>query len=273
VRYHFPKSAKKSADIFSATPLQTITIGGLVGEISDNPSAGICLRLIWREESDIIAEKPEMQPIIRAGEIIIWVAETEEKLWFWRPGLSLYIDLVAREGEAKLSLGQNWQNVLRATYFYLLLERQGLLLHASGLTRTPYAYIFPGPSGAGKTTVVRNSQGMPILNDEIVAIRMRGVEAIAHGTPFCSERSRPGENIAAPVKGLYFPCHSQENYLTRLSPKEILNRLLPCVCTYTTFRPRLKKIFDLAAELAESVPGYALHFSPDPSFWQVINAS
>ncbi len=202
-----------------------------------------------------------------------WVEEDEEKLRFCHPGLSLFLDLNTREGKVRLAQPRAWQDVLRITYFHLLLEQRGLLVHASGLLRRQKAWVFPGPSGAGKTTIVRCSPGLRLLSDEIVALQLAddGPGVMALGTPFYGEWGQPGEQIAAPLAGLYFPRQAKENRLVPLTPREVLTRLLPCVCTFSAWPSRLQKIFDSTSELVARVPGYDLHFRPEPELWQAIN--
>jgi hypothetical protein len=209
-----------------------------------------------------------------------WNIETQEELQFWVPrfGLHFQLNLSSRRGKAGLSkvagrrLAQ-WRNILRLLYFYSFLEAGGMLLHASGIVRRGRAYLFPGVSGAGKTTIVRHSPGLRVLSDEVVAVRIghQDQSIMAFGTPFFGDWGQPGEMIAAPVRGLYFPRQASENRLRSLSPREVLSRLLPCVFTYTNWQPRLQKIFDLVAQLAGSVPGYDLHFQPSPDFWQSLD--
>jgi hypothetical protein len=204
-----------------------------------------------------------------------WVAEDEENFRFWRPGCSLLLDLRHHHGTAQISDSLGRQNILRLLYFFGFLENGGIMLHASSVVRRGKACIFPGPSGAGKTTVVRNSPDLPILTDElsVVQITSQNSKVIAWGTPFHGDWGQPGVEMTAPVQGLYFVVQDHEHRLVPLSPTEALARLFPCIWVYTDWEPRLRRVFELAVQLVERVPGYALHFRPDPGFWQVIDAS
>ncbi len=232
----------------------------------------------FRFKTVTAAEKEIIPPekahkIIGAAGFPIWVTETQDEVRFWSDDFELYLDLILGEGELRHTGSQGFLNALRVLSFYGTLSEQGIMLHAAGVVKEGKSYIFPGASGAGKTTIVRHSPSLPILSDEIVAVQMNGTEGsfIAHGTPFYSDWGQPGEEIAAPVKALIFPVHGAENFLIPLSPGQILARLLPCVYVYTRKGPILKKIFALTARLAETVPGYALHFRPGPDFWQAID--
>jgi hypothetical protein len=45
------------------------------------------------------------------------------------------------------------ESVLRIAYNFLALEQDGLLLHAAGVPRDGHGCLFPGRSGAGKSTI------------------------------------------------------------------------------------------------------------------------
>ncbi|MGO8997470.1 MAG: hypothetical protein ACLQVI_29495, partial [Polyangiaceae bacterium] len=63
---------------------------------------------------------------------------------------------------------------LRIICSYALLERGGVLLHASSVVSNGRAFAFVGPSGAGKTTMARLAAPRAVLSDEVTAVRPRG---------------------------------------------------------------------------------------------------
>jgi hypothetical protein len=210
-----------------------------------------------------------------------WIEESQEEAKLWLPAVDLQLHLqlpfvkaeVQHSGASTLNPVQ-WRNVLRVLYFYGFLENKGLLLHASGLVRNNRAYVFPGVSDAGKTTVVRHSPGMPVLSDEVVAVRLGGRNEVpvAFGTPFYGDWGRPGENIHQPIRGLYFPVKSTETRLEPLTLPETVTRLLPCIFSYTVFPARLEKLVDFGIQLAAQAPGFAFHFQPGAKIWEAIDA-
>jgi hypothetical protein len=245
-------------------------------EGGDDPRGGTTpmhVDVVLTPPEDIPPPCADMRPL-RSGAFLQTVAENRNELWLWHPGFSLHLDFRGRQGEARLAGLPYWQNVLRVLCFHYLLPRRGLLLHAAGLVSGQNAFIFPGPSGAGKTSIVRQSPGMATLSDEVTAVQLieNGGGAVAHGTPFYGDWGRPGEALTKKVKGIYFPIHAKENRAIPLSPWECLTRLLPCVFTYSTRRPLIKQLFDLSVAIAENLPGFAMHFRPGPDFWEVINA-
>ncbi len=113
--------------------------------------------------------------------------------------------------------------VLRYVLSRQLLNRGGLLLHASALVRGERAWIFAGASGVGKTTISQNLPGR-VLGDEAVAVIWENDHLVCHATPYW--RAVPN---SAPVAGLLFPNQGQENRLTALSPARGLGKLMSCV--------------------------------------------
>ena len=90
--------------------------------------------------------------------------------------------------------------MLRAALSLALVERDGVVLHASGVVRGGRAYVFAGQSGAGKTTVGRALGGPPgvLLADELIVLRLEGAGVAAAGTPFWT-----GAATEAPLAGLF----------------------------------------------------------------------
>lgn len=269
-------TSRGKIEAFSTTPFNTLVNIGPGGASPWSPARGYSLQVTWSPGEELPPCGADFQPILIDGEITFWVAETSGKVTIRRDSsFSLSLNLEKRHGEVHLSQPREWQNVLRIVYFHLLLEGQGLLLHASALAGSGAAYVFPGPSGAGKTSIVQQSPGMLVLTDEITAVEAagNGHPPLAHGTPFFGDWGRPGENVTVPIRGFYFPVQDRENRLVPLTAAETLTRLLPCVCSYTTRKDLLQKLFDTSIRLTEQIPGFALHFRPEPELWQAIHGS
>jgi hypothetical protein len=81
-----------------------------------------------------------------------------------------------------------------------------------------------------------------------------------------------GEKTSAPLVGIYFPVKDKKNCTERLRPRQVIERLLPNVVFFFKNEKFSKQLFDLCFELATTVPGYELHFLPDNSFWECIDA-
>jgi hypothetical protein len=226
-----------------------------------------------------LVEPQEIRPPAESSEIVSnagaksWVTETQDEVRFWTEDLALDLDLQGQSGHLCIANWLGWHNALRFLYFHAYLRNQGLLLHAAGIIHREKAVVFPGLSGAGKTTIVRNSPGKTVLSDEVTAVQLNsGREGVvACGTPFVGDWGGKGTEIAAPLQGLFFPMQSQANRVERLTPSETLVRLLPCIITFTTFIPRQRELVAVADRLAQAAPGYLLHFRPEQDLWRVID--
>lgn len=110
--------------------------------------------------------------------------------------------------------------VLRYILAQRLLESRALLLHASAVVIGAGAWLFIGPSGAGKTTLASSLCGA-ILGDEAIALRRDGAHLVAHATPYWrSEQAR------AQVAGIFFIGRGEANCITALSSARTLAGLI-----------------------------------------------
>lgn len=182
-----------------------------------------------------------------------------------------FLDLKNGKAEVRLSSDGSFESFLRVIYSLILPQEEGLAIHASSLMKAGKAYLFPGKSGTGKTTLVRLSPDATLLTDEISIVRGIGVDPVAFGTPFHGDLGIPGQNTSAPISGLYFPVKDRKSYLKKLSSKGALEKLLPNVVFFGQEQKLLRRVFHLSCELAISLPCYDLHFLPEPSFWSLID--
>jgi hypothetical protein len=223
-------------------------------------------------EVSILSEEivPDLETETERPEVI-FDHGTERGTFAWQ-GLSGEVDLV--KSEARLSCASNpagLNSFLRFVYSLVLLKELGFLVHASGLIKNGKGYIFPGKSGVGKTTISQLSPGATLLSDDLPLVKMRHAPLI-FGTPFWGGLAVAGERTSAPLAGIYFPVKDHENYTERLKPRQVFEKLLPNVVFFFKNKKFSKQLFNLCFDLAAKVPGYELHFLPDISFWECMDA-
>ena len=195
----------------------------------------------------------------------------ERGTFSWQ-GLSGEFDLVSREARMSCVLNPAGLNsFLRFLYSLVLLKEPGFLVHAAGLVKNEKGYVFPGKSGVGKTTIARLSPDTTLLSDDLPLVKTGGVPLI-FGTPFWGGLAVGGEKISAPLARIYFPVKDTKNYTEKLNPRQVLEKLLPNVVFFFKSEKLSKQLFDLCFDLATKVPGYELHFLPDFSFWECVDA-
>ena len=91
--------------------------------------------------------------------------------------------------------------VLRVIWSTLLPRQGGFLIHGCALRHAEVGFVFPGQSGAGKTTLARKAPDPDdVLTDELSVARRTEDGWRVYGTPFWGDFARGGSPCAA------FPC-------------------------------------------------------------------
>jgi hypothetical protein len=147
---------------------------------------------------------------------------------------------------------------------YYLSQREGALIHAAGLCFHDRGYIFPGKSGAGKSTISRQLAGIDdyeFISDDRIIVRKFNKTFKAFGTPW------PGEagiavNKSVDLSGIFFISQSSYNKIEEIKPQKALERLLPVVSIPWYDKEVMIKILDFCEDLISNVPVYELHFNP-----------
>ena len=147
---------------------------------------------------------------------------------------------------------------------YILARRHGALLHAAGIDINEKGYIFPGKSGAGKSTITRQFAALKdtgLLSDDRIVVRKIEGSFKAYGTPW------PGEagialNKSVPLSAIFFINHGSANRIKEITSQEALARLLPVTSIPWYDREVMDKILTFCEDLILNVPIYELDFKP-----------
>ena len=176
--------------------------------------------------------------------------------------------LVAPEGPL---FDRGLENFLRAMTASFVLDEGGLLLHAATVVRDAKAYVFFGPSGAGKTTVTRLSPHDTVLSDDMTLV-LRGAGGFeAVGIPFgMAHHHVPDTNAAFPIAGLHRLVQSPAVERAPLRGAAALAELTTCLPYVCERREEAAVSLDIAGRLLHEVPAWRLFFRKDDSFWNVI---
>lgn len=152
-----------------------------------------------------------------------------------------------------------------ADFYSALIERGGLLLHASAVVVNGVAYAFSAPSGTGKSTHTslwldyfkKQGKNTYIINDDKPALKLVDGKFYAYGTPF-SGKNDLNVNTGVPLKAIGFIERSQKNYIEKIKPITAVTKILD-----QTIRPsdntKMTKLLDLIEKLVTQIDVYVLH--------------
>jgi len=152
----------------------------------------------------------------------------------------------------------------------VMLQRQGLLLHAASVVRDGRAYVFMGRSGAGKSTVASLAPAGSVLTDEISLLRCTAGKWQAYGTPFWGKFRAEGQNRCAPLAGIFSLVQAPRHRLESISGKQALAALLSNTLFFMAERKARENLLGIFLELSQSVPVWRLEFQKNASFWDVL---
>jgi hypothetical protein len=162
-------------------------------------------------------------------------------------------------------------SVLRIVHTLLLARKGGFLMHASSAIRNGRAFLFPGVSGAGKTTMARLAPpDVALLTDEISYVTVQDGRYTAIGTPFFGELARVGENLRAPIECVYLLAKGSENKIEQVVGADAVRGLLENILFFARDPEFVKLVFDAAVEFANRIPIRRLTFVPDTRVWELI---
>ncbi len=169
-------------------------------------------------------------------------------------------------------VGRVLENAARYLVCRLAIEQGGLALHGAGVQRGMRAWIFAGPSGAGKTTAMRLSAPAVSLGDDFAVVLPFDGGWAAPALPFDNSEVGPKDPVRGltPLAGVWRIFHAERHRLERPSGVLAQASLLACAA-FPWALP------DLAGRAGESVSLFAasgrfghLHFALDSGFWSLL---
>jgi hypothetical protein len=145
--------------------------------------------------------------------------------------------------------------VLRVLFATVLPRAGGMLIHGCGLRHAAVGVIFPGVSGAGKTTLARKAPDADdVLSDEIVAVRRLDDGWRVFGTPFWGDFARGGISMRSwPLRTVAFLHQAREVAMTPITSSDATLRLLGCFLAFATDRASIERSLAVAVRLCAEV--------------------
>jgi hypothetical protein len=161
--------------------------------------------------------------------------------------------------------------LLRIVHTVILSREGGFLLHASSAIRNGRAFLFTGPSGAGKTTIARLAPAdATVLTDEISYVRRGAGGFVAFGTPFAGEWGDAGVPARAPVGAFFSLGHSAATTRAPLARAAAVRTLMRNILFFAEDAALTGCVFETACEFATHVHGFHLAFAPDAGAWDAV---
>jgi len=123
----------------------------------------------------------------------------------------------------------------------LLLQNNGIILHASACLIEDKVYIFMGPHGAGKSTIVRMlRERFSIVSDDLIYVKKLRNMYVAYQSPVIEKVSWiEKKNIAYPLGGLYILRQSETPYFRKLNDQDAMKNIL----SNMLLLPKKKEVF------------------------------
>ena len=241
----------------------------VIDAVSAPPPAFACVR------GDGWSPTPTLA-VGRAGVTDLQIEERDGSLFFARGDYFGELDADGRSARITCARHVHSMNsALRVLCAFALARRGGFLVHAASIVRGGRAYLFPGESGAGKTTIARLSADAGVLSDEISAVRRVGSAFHCFATPFWGDLGRSREeNASAPLEAVLFPVHADEVKLVPITPAHAATRLLAAIVLFGDSPSLAESVFETACDVTRAAKRGAalLHFLPNPSFWSCLGA-
>jgi hypothetical protein len=192
-------------------------------------------------------------------------------------GTGLYAELDLANGRAALRVEHAYAAAatdyfVRVACALLAYEAGGLLLHAAGLARGERGFLLLGPSGVGKTTAARHAAGARVLNDDLVLLMPAPDGWRIHATPFSNPSQvapdGPGEALLTAMLRLAHAPYVAVEPIGQARATAEIAALAPAIGLDPTRQPGLLR---RAHSIAAAAPCGILHFTPDASYWNVID--
>jgi hypothetical protein len=163
------------------------------------------------------------------------------------------------------------ENYLRILTAAFILEQGGFLLHAATVVRNGRAYVFFGPSGAGKTTVTLLSPRDRVLSDDLTLVVPGSAGWAAAGIPFGLAHHRVPESTGTfPIASFNRLIQAPVTWREPLPRSRALGEMLASLPFVMQETGQAGRALEVVAKALESVPVWGLRFVKDPGFWDVV---
>ena len=154
--------------------------------------------------------------------------------------------------------------------YYLTLNSNAFMIHASGVWDGETGRIFSGFSGVGKSTMAKiwEEEGAHIVNDDRLIVREVNGEYFMYNTPM----PYADLNKQAQVSKFYFPFHSKKNSAEKLSGAQALSQLMAFCFQHNYDKKYTEHLIAQLDRITQNASTYRLGVVPTPSIIDFIRS-
>ncbi len=159
---------------------------------------------------------------------------------------------------------------LKVLFSVLIFEKGGLLVHSAGIKMQNIGYGFIGHSGAGKTTISKNSPFGEVLNDDLVSfLPNSNQDWKICSTPFSNVRIHT-RNFCANLNQIFFLSKAERVIFEPIGIGEAISEFFANIPVLPQNNDWVPFILERVNLILTSTKFCRLHFTPDSSFWDLI---
>ena len=194
----------------------------------------------------------------------VTVSDNGNAIHIHRYDISAGIDVRKKKGWLIVNRGAaSIDSFLRILYSILLLRKKAFLIHSAGLRINNSAFLFPGQSGAGKTTLYKKAGRRFILSDELNMVRANDSGFYAKATPFMGEFRKGVSNEGGNMRGIFFLSKGAPNYYRPIAKDDALTRMLSTVMFFSDQLEMNRKLLTIVSRFVNNLPTFELQYDKD----------
>ncbi len=217
-----------------------LTFVGLTFDVRCDEDTRRRLEAEWPEflaerssEPDVVVEArhvPTLVPPVREMDVV--AERTGSEFRFLRRDFDFHWSSSSRVADVSYARPFSLVAVLRILLALALRNARGALFHSASVRVGGEALLFPGVSGAGKTTVATLAAPRGVLSDEITGVSIEGDRIMVHPTPFWGDMPRTRAAASAPLQAIVLLERGAPPSLAPAAPEEVLAALLEAVLVF-----------------------------------------
>jgi hypothetical protein len=155
--------------------------------------------------------------------------------------------------------------------YYLTVNSEALMIHASGIFDGEKGRIFTGFSGNGKSTIsmLWANAGNQVINDDRLIVRKTGDGYFLYNTPmYYSDRPKK-----APLDAIHLISHSPVNKINKQNGALAVSKVMAFCIQNNYDKEYIHNLLNFLGELCTCVPVFELGFVPDSSIVNFVKSN